>query len=85
MAQVATSLKLQAPPPELEREPLVRNQHGPGWISDRIAGVIEGKTPEITIDQARALMASINTSTAVGLRDRAIIGVLIYTAARAGH
>jgi molybdopterin-containing oxidoreductase family membrane subunit len=43
---VATSVKLQAPPPELEREPLVANQRGPGWISDRIAGIIEGKTPK---------------------------------------
>lgn len=46
--------------------------------------VIEGKTPEITIDQARRLIASIDTSRVVGLRDRAIITTLIYTAARAG-
>lgn len=46
--------------------------------------VIEGKTPEITIEQARTLMKSINTATTVGLRDLAIIAVLIYTAARAG-
>ena len=46
--------------------------------------VIEGKTPEITITQARKLMASIDISTVVGLRDRAIIGILIYTAARVG-
>jgi hypothetical protein len=29
---------------ELERVPLVANQRGPGWLSDRIAGVIEGET-----------------------------------------
>jgi integrase/recombinase XerD len=56
--------------------------------------VIEGKTPEISIAQARALLSSIRIekqlddgSTApdlVGLRDRAIIGTLIYTTARAG-
>jgi integrase/recombinase XerD len=46
--------------------------------------VIEGKTPEITVEQARALMKSIDTATAVDLRDLAIIAVLIYTAARAG-
>lgn len=46
--------------------------------------VIEGKTPEITIEQARTLLASVDIGTAVGLRDRAIIAVLIYTAARAG-
>jgi site-specific recombinase XerD len=46
--------------------------------------VIEGKTPEITIPQARKLMNSIGVSSVVGLRDRAIIGLLIYTAARVG-
>ncbi len=46
--------------------------------------VIEGKTPEITIEQARRLLRSINTTHVVGLRDRAIIGILIYTAARVG-
>ena len=45
---------------------------------------VEGKTPEISIDQARTLLASLDTTTAVGLRDRAIIAILIYTAARAG-
>ena len=46
--------------------------------------VVEGKTPEITITQARKLINSIDTATATGLRDRAIIGILIYTAARVG-
>ncbi len=46
--------------------------------------VVEGKTPEITIEQARRLLASINTSHVIGLRDRAIIAMLIYTAARVG-
>jgi integrase/recombinase XerD len=46
--------------------------------------VIEGKTPEITIDQARSLLASLDTTNVVGLRDRAAIGILIYTAARVG-
>ena len=46
--------------------------------------VIEGKTPEITIAQARQLLQSIDTSSIIGLRDRAIIGILIYTAARVG-
>lgn len=46
--------------------------------------VMEGKTPEITRDQARALLASIDTSRPVGRRDKAIIATLIYTAARAG-
>lgn len=46
--------------------------------------VREGKTPALTADQARRLLASIDTSDVVGLRDRAIIGVLVYTACRVG-
>jgi molybdopterin-containing oxidoreductase family membrane subunit len=32
-------------PKELVREPLVANQRSPGWLSDQISGIIEGKTP----------------------------------------
>jgi site-specific recombinase XerD len=55
--------------------------------------VVEGKTPAIAIEQARALLGSIAVSYAtedgpqpdlVGLRDRAVIAILIYTAARVG-
>ena len=46
--------------------------------------VLEGKTPEIRVEGARTLLASIKTSTVVGLRDRAILAILVYTAARAG-
>ena len=46
--------------------------------------VMEGKTPEITIDQARTLLASIDTGDVVGLRDRAILATLAYTACRGG-
>jgi integrase/recombinase XerD len=46
--------------------------------------VVEGKTPEIRGEQVRKLLASIDISTCVGLRDRAILAVLIYTAARVG-
>lgn len=46
--------------------------------------VIEGKTPEITVTGARQLLASLDTSDVIGLRDRAIIAILIYTASRAG-
>lgn len=46
--------------------------------------IVEGKTPEITVEQARRLLAVIDTSHGVGLRDRAIIATLIYTAARIG-
>lgn len=46
--------------------------------------VVEGKTPEITVQHARKLLTSIKTSNVVGFRDRAVIAILIYTAARAG-
>jgi site-specific recombinase XerD len=46
--------------------------------------VIEGKTPEITIEQARTLLRSLDATNVVGLRDRAVIAVMIYTAARVG-
>lgn len=45
---------------------------------------IEGKTPEISVKQVRQLFATIDISHVVGLRDRAVIGVLVYTAARVG-
>jgi site-specific recombinase XerC len=46
--------------------------------------VVEGWTPEITVDEARQLVGSMDTSTVIGLGDRAVIGILIYTAARVG-
>jgi integrase/recombinase XerD len=54
---------------------------------------VEGKTAEIQRNQAETLLKSINTAyeadtqtcpDLVGLRDRAILAVLIYTAARVG-
>ncbi len=46
--------------------------------------VVEGKTPEIGPEQARTLLRSIDVSDPVGLRDRAILAVLVSTAARVG-
>jgi integrase/recombinase XerD len=46
--------------------------------------VQEGKTPAFSVEQARSLLKSINTKTVVGLRDRAVIATLVYTAARVG-
>jgi integrase len=46
--------------------------------------VRRGKTPVLTEDQARRLLDSIDSSTLVGLRDRALIGVMIYSFARIG-
>lgn len=44
----------------------------------------KGKTPVLDREEARALLASIDTSTLTGLRDRALIGVMVYTFARIG-
>ena len=46
--------------------------------------VKRGKTPILTTDQARELLDSIDTSTLIGLRDRALIGVMTYAFARIG-
>ena len=45
---------------------------------------IEGKTPEISIDRARQLLASLDIAHVIGLRDRAILAILVYTRSRAG-
>jgi site-specific recombinase XerD len=45
---------------------------------------VEGKTAEISREQVRLLLASIDVSTPAGLRDRAIIATLVYTSARDG-
>lgn len=44
--------------------------------------VKRGKTPVLTADQARQLIDSIDTSAILGLRDRALIGVMVYSFAR---
>ncbi len=46
--------------------------------------VKRGKTPVLAAEQARELLDSINTATIAGLRDRAILGVMIFSFARVG-
>jgi site-specific recombinase XerD len=46
--------------------------------------VKKGRTPVLDRDEARALLAAIDTGSLTGLRDRALIGVMIYTFARIG-
>jgi site-specific recombinase XerD len=41
-----------------------------------------GKTPVLTEDEARKVLDSIDTSTLIGLRDRALIAVMTYTFGR---
>jgi integrase/recombinase XerD len=49
---------------------------GPKYVVRR------GKTPVLKAEQARQLLDSIDTSTITGLRDRALIGVMVYSFAR---
>ncbi len=44
--------------------------------------VKRGKTPVLTAEEARQLLDSISTETVVGLRDRALIGTMLYSFAR---
>src|SRR5205823_11471430 len=44
--------------------------------------VKKGKTPVLKADEARLLLDSIDTTTIVGLRDRALLGVMCYTFGR---
>lgn len=46
--------------------------------------VKRGKTPILSEDQARALLESIDDSELIGLRDRALIGAMVYTFGRVG-
>jgi len=46
--------------------------------------VKKGRTPVLDREEARALLAVIDTGSLTGLRDRALIGVMIYTFARIG-
>jgi site-specific recombinase XerD len=46
--------------------------------------VKRGKTPVLDPSEARALLNSIDVTTPVGLRDRALIGLMVYSFARIG-
>ncbi len=46
--------------------------------------VRRGKTPVLATDEARRLLDSIDVATPAGLRDRALIGLMIYSFARIG-
>ena len=46
--------------------------------------VTSGQTPVLDPAEARALLDSIDTGTVVGLRDRALIGLMVYSFARIG-
>jgi integrase/recombinase XerD len=52
--------------------------HGPKYVVKR------GKTPVLSAEEARKLIDSIETDTLIGLRDRALIGMMVYSFARVG-
>jgi site-specific recombinase XerD len=43
-----------------------------------------GKTPVLQTDEARTLIDAIDTTSLLGLRDRALIGLMVYTFSRVG-
>jgi molybdopterin-containing oxidoreductase family membrane subunit len=45
MSEAVTPIPALATPAELARVPLVANQRSFGWISDQVAGIVEGRTP----------------------------------------
>jgi molybdopterin-containing oxidoreductase family membrane subunit len=76
MAAHVESLNIPEPPAELNREPLVANQRGLGWISDRVASLTEGRPPlwwwALLIPSASAMgmllfMLGYQISTGVGV------------------
>lgn len=46
--------------------------------------VKKGKTPVLTAGEARTMIDAIDTQSVVGLRDRALVGLMVYTFARVG-
>jgi integrase len=68
---------------------LARHRPGRAGQPRRIGGgsrhvVTSGQTPVLDPAEARALLDSIDTSTVVGPRDRALIGLMVYSCARIG-
>jgi site-specific recombinase XerD len=46
--------------------------------------VRKGKTPVLAAEEARTLLDAIDITTPMGLRDRALLGLMVYTFARVG-
>ncbi len=51
---------------------------GPKYVVKR------GKTPVLSAEEARKLLDSIESNTLIGVRDRALIGAMVYSFARVG-
>lgn len=50
--------------------------HGPGY------SITKGKTPVLSGEEMRELLESIDTSGIIGLRDRVLIGLMVYSFGR---
>ncbi|MGO9268443.1 MAG: tyrosine-type recombinase/integrase [Candidatus Binataceae bacterium] len=61
----------------LENNPAA-SVRGPKYVVKR------GKTPVLSAAEARQLLDSIESDTLIGLRDRALIGIMVYSFARVG-
>jgi site-specific recombinase XerD len=84
----ATSDKLQLAAIRMLFDWLVVGQVVPANPASPVRGpkhvVRKGKTPVLSAEETRHLLASIDVRTTVGLRDRALIALLTYTFARVG-
>jgi site-specific recombinase XerD len=84
----APSVKLQLAAIRMMFDYLVVSQVVPVNPASSVKGpkhvVKKGKTPVLSAHEARGLLDAIDTSSPVGLRDRALIGIMVYTFARVG-
>lgn len=84
----APSVKLQLAAIRMFFDWLVVGQIVPVNPASSVKGpkhvVKKGKTPVLTAEEARVMIDAIDTSSPVSLRDRALIGLMVYTFARVG-
>ena len=84
----APSVKLQLAAIRMLFDWLVVGQVVPVNPASSVRGpkhvVKKGKTPVLSAEEARVLIDSIDTDSLAGLRDRALIGIMVYTFARVG-
>jgi len=84
----APSIKLQLAAIRMLFDWLVVGQIVPANPASAVRGprhvVRKGKTPVLSAGETRELLDSIDTNTPAGLRDRALIALLVYTFARVG-
>jgi len=84
----APSVKLQLAAIRMLFDWLVVGQVVPVNPASSVRGpkhvVKKGKTPVLSVEEAHALLNSIDATSVVSLRDRAIMGLMVYTFARVG-